>query len=62
MKKPNKYQIIDFIEDIIRHEEGILREIKPKFSGSYGVAIHEGKLDQAKEILNFINTGEYCND
>lgn len=58
MKKPNKYQIIDFIERFIKYQEDALEDINRLCPESYGGAFHKGRLEAAEIILNYINTGE----
>ena len=58
-----KDQIKEFVRDIARKEIIELSKIIPKSHlDSYELGFQQGKIKVAKQILHYIDTGEYVDD
>lgn len=63
MSEPTKDQIKEFVCDIARKEIVEFSNIIPKSPlDSYELGFQQGKIKVAKQILHYIDTGEYIYD
>lgn len=55
---PTKEEIINYINELMQSEKEYINRMPPGCYNSYGHGNAVGRIESAKEILHFIETGE----